>query len=63
MRRSQIERMLDREETALVEDLNAGRISNAEFNEAMRDLQREAREAYQEDLHEAQERVRDEWGQ
>lgn len=57
-----IERAMEREEEALSRDYNEGRISRADYNEAMRELQRDARAAYEEDMHEAQERVRDEWG-
>lgn len=53
---------MEREEQALVDDLNNGLISPFEFNKAMRELQREARYAYEEDMQDAQDRVRDEWG-
>ncbi len=61
-RANQIERHIERQEAALSRDLADGRISNAEYNREMRELQAEAREAYQQDVEDAQERVRDEWG-
>lgn len=61
-RAHQIDSHIDREESRLSEMLNRGEISPVEYNAEMRLLQQEAREAYQQDLDEAQERVRDEWG-
>ena len=61
-RASQIERQMEREEEALSNDLATGRISRADYNEAMRDLQREARDAYHEDREDAMRRVDDDWG-
>lgn len=61
-RAHQIERMLDREEEGLSKAYDEGLISRAEYNEAMRELQREARYAFQEDMDDARDRVRDEWG-
>lgn len=61
-RAHQVERQLDREENRLVDALNRGDISRADFNAEMKQLQRDAREAYQADRQEALERVRDEWG-
>jgi hypothetical protein len=61
-RAHQIERQMEREEEALSKDLESGAISRADYNEAMRDLQREARAAYAEDVREAEERVRNDWG-
>ena len=62
-RAHQIDRYIDREETRLLREFNDGLITRSEYNDAMRDLQRESRDAYQQDLDEAAERVRDEWGQ
>jgi hypothetical protein len=58
----QIERQLDREEARLEKQLNDGSMSRAEYNDEMRQLQRDAREAYEQDLEDAQRAVRDEWG-
>lgn len=58
----QAERMMEREEEALSNALADGRISQADYNAEMRELQRDLRGAYEEDMHDAQERVRDEWG-
>lgn len=57
------ERYADREEERLLRDFNEGLITREEYNAAMRELQREARDAYQADIDEAHERVRDDWGQ
>ena len=46
----QIERAMNREEDELAADLAEGRITITEYNRAMRDIQREARE----DMREAQ---------
>lgn len=61
-RAHQIERQLDREEDRLCADLNAGRISRADYNEEMRQLQRDARDAYEEDREDALRNVDAEWG-
>jgi 3-hydroxyacyl-CoA dehydrogenase len=58
----QIERAMERAEEQLSRDLNEGRISQTDYNAEMRELQRDARAAYEEDMRDAQERVRDEWG-
>lgn len=58
----QIDRHIDREEARLSELLNRGEITPGEFNAEMRLLQQEAREAFQEDMDDAQQQVRDEWG-
>ena len=47
---------LEREEQYLVDEFNAGRITNSEFNKQMRELQRE----YQAMANEAAERAYDE---
>lgn len=61
-RAHQIDRHIDREEERLLRDFNQGLISRHDYNEALRDLQRDARDAYQADLDDAADRVRDEWG-
>lgn len=61
-RAHQIERMMEREEEALSQDYDSGRITRDEYNAGMRELQRDARDAYREDIADAYERVRDEWG-
>lgn len=61
-RAHQIDSHIDREEARLCEQLNRGEISPADYNDEMRALQRETRDAYQADLDDAVERVRDEWG-
>jgi hypothetical protein len=53
---------MERAEEQLSRDLNEGRISQTDYNAEMRELQRDARAAYEEDMRDAQERVRDEWG-
>lgn len=58
----QVERQLDREEDQLVADFNAGRISREDYNEGMRDLQRDARDAYAQDREDALRDVDAEWG-
>lgn len=58
----QVDRQMEREEERLSQDYSDGTISREEYNEQMRQLQRDAREAYEQDMYEAQERVRDEWG-
>jgi hypothetical protein len=57
-RQSQIER----EESRIEAAYERGELSREEYNEEMRQLQREYREAYEQDLEDAQMRVRDEWG-
>ena len=56
------ERALEREEQALADDYSAGRISLSEYNEGMRELQRDVRAAYEEDQQDALDRVRNDWG-
>lgn len=53
---------LEREEDALGEALADGRISQAEYNAEMRELQRDVRAAYEQDRADAIARVRDEYG-
>jgi hypothetical protein len=61
-RAHQIDRHIEREEERLAQDYAAGRITRADYNEGLRELQREARDAYQADMDDAADRVRDEWG-
>ena len=61
-RAHQFDRHAAREEEQLERDLASGHISRAEFNEGLRELQREARDAYEQDREELLERVRDDWG-
>ena len=61
-RASQIEHLTDREAEHLSNQLNDGAISLTDYNAAMRDLQREERDAYRQDMEEAQERVNNEGG-
>lgn len=58
----QVERQLDREEDRIVRDFNNGVISREEYNAEMRQLQRDAREAYEMDREDAQRAVDEEWG-
>jgi len=61
-RADQVERHIEREEDRLSTLYAAGDISQSEYNDEMRALQREAHDAYEADLEDAQARVRDEWG-
>ena len=61
-RAHRIESYIDREEARLSKEYAEGLISRAEYNDEMRALQREVKDAYQEDLDDAYKRVRDEWG-
>lgn len=61
-RADQFDRYAETEEARLAADYKAGRISREEYNTGLRDLQREARDAYQTDIDDAAYRVRDEWG-
>ena len=58
----QAERAAEREEEALSNDYAEGRITREEYNAAIRDIQRDMRAAYEEDMYEAAQRVRDDWG-
>ena len=58
----QAERAADREEDALARDLAEGRISQATYNAEMRNIQREFRDAYEQDREDALRSVDDEWG-
>ncbi len=52
---------MEREEDALVNDLNEGRIDRAEYNKLMRALHQEYRDMAREAAHEAYEREMDRW--
>jgi hypothetical protein len=54
--------MADREEEALGRDLSEGRITSAQYNAEIRNLQREIRYAYEQDREDALRNVDDEWG-
>lgn len=56
------ERMADREEEALARDLNEGRITRDQYNAAMKELQRDVRDAYEMDREDALRDVDAEWG-
>lgn len=60
-RRGQIERAYDRESAAIEKSYERGNLSNTEYNDAMRQLERdaqhEARDAYEQDIED----VRDGW--
>lgn len=58
----QAERAMEREMEALDRQYSAGELTLAEYNEAQRELQRDLRGAYEEDMYDAQQSVRDEWG-
>jgi len=58
----QAERAMDREVEALERDLTNGVISNAEYRESLRALQRDLQAAFEEDMQDAQEAVRNDWG-
>lgn len=58
----QVERQLDREENRIVEAFNRGDMSRDEYNTEMRQLQRDAREAYESDREDAMRAVDEEWG-
>ena len=58
----QAERAAEREQEALDQDYANGRLTDAEYREASRQIECDLRDAYQADLEEAQQHVRDEWG-
>lgn len=61
-RAEQMERAMDREEESLANDLANGLISREEYNRQMRELQRDARDAYEMDREDALREVDAEWG-
>lgn len=58
----QLERAAEREEDALADDFNNGLITREEYNSRMRDIQRDMREAYEQDREDALRDVDAEWG-
>lgn len=58
----QAERAAEREQEALDAEFAAGEITRDEHNRRTREIEREMRDAYQADLDDAADRVRDEWG-
>jgi hypothetical protein len=58
----QAERYADREEELLSRDLAEGRISQAEYNAEIRNIQREVTDAYHQDREDALRQIDDEWG-
>jgi len=58
----QAERAAEREQAALDAAYERGDMTREEHNEACREIERELRGAYEEDLYDAQQAVRDEWG-
>lgn len=61
-RAHQIARHVEREEDRLQKDYAAGLISRHDYNQGLRDIAQEEREAYQADQDDAAEQVRNEWG-
>lgn len=57
----QIERSAEREEEALEQAYMSGHITLEEYNKEMREIQREARYAYQESYEQEQEALRNEY--
>ena len=58
----QAERAMEREQDALDADYASGRISLQEYNKACRDIQYEMKCAYEQDMEDAAESVRNDWG-
>lgn len=58
----QSERAAELEEDALADDYNNGLITREEYNSRMRDIQRDVREAYEQDREDALRDVDAEWG-
>ena len=58
----QAERLADREEEALSRDLSEGKITVAQYNAEIRNLQREIQRAYEDDREDALRAVDDDWG-
>jgi hypothetical protein len=62
MGRDQIDRQYEREEERLVTAFNRGDIGREEYNQGMRELQQEAREALREAEADEHERIRNDYG-
>lgn len=60
-RQEQMERACEREEAAASEDYLAGRINTKQYNERIRDIQREYRAAAEEAAQDAYESERERW--
>lgn len=58
----QAERAAEREEDALARDYNEGRITQKEYNDAMREIQRDMQAAYEQDREDALRDVDGDWG-
>ena len=58
----QAERAAEREIESLDRDFENGFLTADEHRKAVREVERDMRGAYEEDMADAQERVRDEWG-
>ena len=54
-------RQMEREQEALARELERGNIDNSEYNEAMRDLERDYRDAAHESARDAYEQELDRW--
>lgn len=61
-RAHQAERMADREADYLAEQLASGAITRAQYDEGMREIQRDVRAAYEEDREDALRGVDADWG-
>lgn len=58
----QAERAMEREVYALDNDLAEGRITNAQHRASLLELERDLRGAYEQDVEDAQQAVREDWG-
>jgi hypothetical protein len=58
----QVERMADREAEHLAEQLESGAITREQYNDGMREIQRDVRAAYEEDREDALRDVDADWG-
>jgi hypothetical protein len=61
-RADRIERMADKEADYLAEQLASGAITRQQYNEGMREIQRDVRAAYEEDREDALRDVDADWG-
>lgn len=61
-RADQAERAADREEEYYAQQLADGAITRQQYNEYMRELQRDVRDAYEQDREDALRDVDGEWG-
>lgn len=58
----QAERQAEREQQVVDDLYAAGALTREEHNAQSREIEREMRAAYEQDLDDAQQHVRDEWG-